>query len=112
MAVQFSQEKVGEGTLLRLEGRMDAATSPAVDTKIGALLQGGVEKLILSFKGVDYLSSAGMRVILAASKKLAAKKGKLLLCELKPQVLEVLKLAGFDRILEIVATEQEARSQL
>ncbi len=108
MAVQFSEEHEGEVTVLLLEGRLDAASSPSAQQRVASLIDGGVTKLVLDLEKVDYMSSAGMRLILEASKKLKSKGGKIVLSSLKDEVMEVIQMAGFDQILEITATKGEA----
>ena len=65
-------------------------------------------RLLLDFTRVDYLSSAGMRVLLSATKKLKMKRGALILFSVPEESLEVLKMAGFDKILHVCPSEKEA----
>lgn len=108
VAVQISEKQQGEVLVVSLEGRLDAATSPVVERKLSEKIEGGVTKLVLNFAGVDYLSSAGMRLLLTVSKKLVSLKGKLAVSNISDEVMEVIKMAGFDRVLDIHATEADA----
>ena len=108
IGLQITLEKVDQVVILRVDGRLDAATSPILERKINSLIDEHHMQLALDFYRVDYLSSAGMRVLLSESKKLHAKKGSLLLFSLNDEVEEILKMAGFDRILHIFPTEKEA----
>ena len=63
---------------------------------------------MLDFTRIDYLSSAGLRILLSATKKLKEKKGTLILFSLQEEVLEIIKMAGFDKILHICLNEKEA----
>ncbi len=110
MAVQVTEREQGGVLIVGLEGRLDAATSPVVERKLSEKIEGGVTKLVLNFAGIDYLSSAGMRLLLTVSKKLASLKGKLAVSNVSAEVMEVIKMAGFDRVLDIHATEAEAFS--
>lgn len=101
-------EEIEHRVILRLEGRLDAASAPLLEQRINPLIQEGHHRLLLDFSRVDYLSSAGLRVLLAAAKKLAAKKGDLILFSLGEEVLEVIKMAGFQKILRILPSEKEA----
>ncbi|MCB1115782.1 MAG: STAS domain-containing protein [Chlamydiia bacterium] len=93
--------------LIRLEGRMDAASAPLVERKINEQIAQGKKKLVLDFAKVDYLSSAGMRLLLSTTKKLK-EEGGLHLCSVGEEVMEIIKMAGFERIIHIFPTEQEA----
>lgn len=108
IGLHIGLEGVDQVIILRLEGRIDAATAPILDRKISSLIDEKHNQLALDFSQVDYLSSAGMRVLLAMSKKMHLKQGVFVLFSVSTEVEEVLKMAGFDRILRIFPTEKEA----
>lgn len=108
IGLEIELEEIDKVVVVRLEGRLDAATAPILDRKINTLAADGHIQIALDFAYVDYLSSAGMRVLLSESRKLHAKQGTFVLFSLSSEVEEVLKMAGFDRILHIFPTEKEA----
>jgi anti-sigma B factor antagonist/stage II sporulation protein AA (anti-sigma F factor antagonist) len=108
VGLRIQLEEIEHRVILRIDGRLDAASAPILERKISNLIEEGHEHLILDFLRVDYLSSAGMRVLLSTSKKLKAKKGELVLFSLVDEVAEVIKMAGFDKILHICSSEKEA----
>lgn len=108
MALKIDIEKVGKGVILRIEGRLDAPSTPSLEKEIQKLLQEDETHLLLDFTQVDYLSSAGMRLLLALTKKLKAKHGVVCLYSLSDEVREIIKLAGFEKILHLSETEKEA----
>ena len=81
-------------------GRLDGSKAPAVEKELISLLETN-NTVDVNLAGLDYVSSAGLRVFLAAAKAAKAKGGKVVLVSPKPAVLEVLQISGFDRILEI-----------
>ncbi|MFZ9405809.1 MAG: STAS domain-containing protein [Burkholderiaceae bacterium] len=81
-------------------GRLDGSNAPAAEKELLALVESG-GSVDVNLAGLDYVSSAGLRVFLAAAKAAKAKGGKLVLMSPKAAVLEVLQISGFDRILEI-----------
>ncbi|HEY4254921.1 MAG TPA: STAS domain-containing protein [Chlamydiales bacterium] len=101
-------EEIDRKLVLRLEGRVDGATAPILERKLVHLLEENHLQLLLDFTQVDYLSSAGMRVLLSTTKKLKAKKGHLILFSLTEEVAEIVRLAGFDKILHLCSSEKEA----
>lgn len=105
-------EEKGEVVVVRLKGRLDAASSPQVEKKINAIIESGHFKLLLNLAGVDYLSSAGMRLMLSVSKKLKHLEGKVVACNLSDEVLEVIKMAGFNQVLELYPSEEEGFNHL
>ena len=64
--------------------------------------------MIFNFKDIDYISSAGLRVILKATKALKREEGKIMLCDMQDYVKEVFEIAGFDTFLPIVPTMDDA----
>ncbi len=101
-------EEIEHRVILRIDGRLDAASAPILERKINSLIEEHHNQLILDFTRVDYLSSAGMRVLLSATKKLKGKKGDLILFSVADDVGEIIKMAGFDKILHICSSEKEA----
>ncbi len=108
VGLHIELEEIDRKIILRLDGRLDAATTPVLERKIDALIDENRHNLLLDFLRVDYLSSAGMRLLLSAAKKLKAKHGGLLLFSVGEEVMEIIKLAGFEKILPIFESEQEA----
>jgi len=95
-------------TILSLNGRIDTATAPELEQAINKIIDGGQRKILLDFAGVTYISSGGLRVLLATAKKLKNPGDKFGICALSPEVMKILKLAGFTSIFSIYASEGEA----
>ena len=108
--MQIDQHQRDEVTVVTLSGRFDAQSAGEVEDKFSSVLQEGCQKLLVDMDGVDYISSAGLRVLLSTAKKLSASRGKLVLCSLKPYVREVFEVAGFTTIFTI-QPDQEAALQ-
>jgi anti-anti-sigma factor len=106
--VDIKEDKKGEVLVLHMKGRLDAVSSPAAEKKVFEFINSGQYKLVLDFAGVDYLSSAGMRMLLSATKKLKSLSGKLIICSIAPNVMDVLKMSGFDHVLELTSNEESA----
>jgi anti-anti-sigma factor len=101
-------EEKGDIIVVRVQGRLDAASSPQLEKKLNSIVESGHFKLILNLGGVDYLSSAGMRLMLSVSKKLKHLEGKVVACSLNEDVMDVIKMAGFHQVLELYPTEEES----
>lgn len=82
-----------------LWGRLDTLTAPDLEKEIMASID-RISELIIDFKGLDYISSAGLRVILS-SLKLMNKQGSMKLVNVSDQVMEILEVTGFTEILTI-----------
>jgi anti-anti-sigma factor len=82
-------------------GRLDTTTAAATEKALLALLVDDVNSITLDLSELDYVSSAGLRVLLVVAKAAKAKGGKLVLSSPRPAILEVIKISGFDRIINI-----------
>jgi len=98
----------GGATVLAVNGRVDTTTAGDLETAINGLIAEGNRKLLLDFGGVTYISSGGLRVLLATAKKLRNDGDKYALCRLSPEVQKVMKLAGFTSIFSIYNSQDEA----
>ena len=88
-----------EGTLLvALSGKLDATTSAAFEKQIQL---DGIQSLILDFNGCDYISSLGLRLILAAHQKMSAKKGAMTLIHVSPEVYSIFETTGLSKVIAI-----------
>jgi anti-anti-sigma factor len=106
--VDFKEEQKGDVTILRIKGRLDAISAPGAEKKVFEYINNGQHKLLIDFSEVDYLSSAGMRMLLSTTKKLKTLSGKLILCSVNMSVMDVLKMSGFDHVLEIAENQDDA----
>ncbi len=106
--VELIEEPKGDILVIRIKGRLDSVSSPAAETKVLDLIAKGQRKIILEISGTNYISSAGMRLLLTATKKIRALSGKICICSMPPNVFEVLKMSGFDHILDLYLSEEEA----
>ncbi len=108
IGLKMAVEEIDRKIVVRLEGRIDAATAPLLERKLDHLLEQKHWQILLDFTQVEYLSSAGMRVLLSTTKKLKVHKGQLILFALTEEVAEIVRLAGFDKILHLCSSEKEA----
>ncbi|HBC88462.1 MAG TPA: hypothetical protein DCZ94_16055 [Lentisphaeria bacterium] len=104
----INQRKDGGITVLELQGRLDSFSSHDTDRQVTKLIDDGVLKIVLDLSGLEYVSSAGLRVVLSAAKRIRQAQGKMVLACPAPQVKKVLDVAGFSTILPIFATMDEA----
>ena len=106
--MEIIEEKHEAISIFKLNGRLDSNTSQGFEKKIFDAISDGSKNMIVDFKDLDYISSAGLRVILKATKALNREEGKIMLCSMQDYVKEVFEIAGFDSFLPIVGTMDEA----
>ena len=95
----IEMKKNAQETILELAGRLDTTTAPALDKTINEEL-GDTKNLVLNLKGLEYISSAGLRVLLGAQKKMQ-KVGSMKVTNVCETVMEVFEMTGFADILVI-----------
>jgi anti-sigma B factor antagonist len=95
-------------TVVDLEGNLDTNTSVDAQDHLNGLMDDGVAKLLVDFTKVDFVSSAGLRVLLATAKRLGGIGGSLRICGLNEEVNEVFEISGFSTILDVFPTRNDA----
>jgi anti-anti-sigma factor len=106
--MEITNTSLNGATTLSVSGRIDTATAPALEQEINRIIEGGTRSVLLDFSNVVYISSGGLRVLLSTAKKLRNPGDKFALCSLSPEVMKILKLAGFNTIFSIYPTSGEA----
>jgi anti-sigma B factor antagonist len=106
--MEISTSESGDVQILSFQGNLDTNTAPDAESEINGLIDGGVQKLLVNFEKLDYISSAGLRILLATAKKLKASSGDLKICCLNQTVQEVFDISGFATILSVSSSEEEA----
>jgi anti-sigma B factor antagonist len=96
--------------ILEFEGNLDTNTSPDAEATINELIESGSIMLLANFEKLNFISSAGLRVLLATAKRLRGTGGDLRICALNPTVQEVFDISGFGSILSVYHSESEALS--
>ena len=95
------EKKYNEKELtLSVGGRIDTITSQDLETEINAEM-GNFDSLIMDFTGLEYISSAGLRVLIATQKKLKADNIPFVIKNVNDTVSEIFRMSGFDKILKI-----------
>ena len=110
MEIQTGKEK--NAIVVSVKGKIDAVTAPAFEKSLSDLIAKGENVFLLNFSGLEYISSAGLRSILATAKQLKAKEGKVIFSGLKGPVKDVFKISGFGTNFKIYETQEDALKQI
>ena len=108
--MEITTRKQNDITIVAFAGSLDSATAPLAQHALDGILASGGRKIVIDFTGLDYVSSAGLRVLLGTAKKVGA--GGLRLFGLNETVGEVFQISGFSTILAVFKTEVEALARL
>jgi anti-anti-sigma factor len=104
----ISNHAVDDVLVISLVGRLDMITSQEAEAAIQAFVSEGRRKIILDAADLVYVSSAGLRILIAAKKRLIQEGGDIRLAAMRPQVRSIFAIAGFDRIFLIYGDEKTA----
>lgn len=99
--MELIESRSGTVIVADVRGRVDSGTAKAFEEKLLGLLAADATTLVVDCTALDYISSAGLRVLLMAAKRARANKGRMALCGLKPHVREVFDVSGFSGIFAI-----------
>lgn len=106
--MEIAVSEAGEVKVIRIEGKLDTKTSPDAQALLTELIEQGATKIVVNFEKLVYISSAGLRVLLATAKQLKHNSGELRVCSLNEVVQEVFEISGFNAILVVTKSEPKA----
>jgi anti-anti-sigma factor len=110
--MEIHEEKQGGAAVVVPDGRVDSGSAPELEAHLLGHVGAGETRLVVDFTSVEYISSAGLRVLLMLAKKLQSTGGRLVLCAMPESVRLVFELAGFLPIFEIEETRDAALARL
>ena len=105
-------EATDRAHIVGLRGQLNSGNAAATEADVLGLVDGGARQIVLDFSALDYISSAGLRVVLVLAKRLKAESGKLVLYGMQPHVREVFDISGFLAILNVQSGRAEALAQI
>ncbi len=97
----IKKEMLNEHLVLYIEGRLDTTQADGFEKDITEILDQGHEKVVLDCKGLNYISSSGLRIFLIIQKKMMATGGQFKVCSLQPAIKEIFDMSGFSMIFTI-----------
>ena len=106
--MQISFREVDASVVTEITGSIDGLTAESLQEALSGKLQKGLNRMVADFSGVDYTSSAGLRVILATVKEARRNGGDFRLAAVRPAVLRVLEMSGFVGIVKIFPDAEAA----
>ena len=106
--MEILERKTGNVGVISLSGRLDAYSANDVETKLNSMIDAAQVQLVVSLEELEYISSSGLRVLLAGLKKVKKQQGDIRLACLKPYIKEVFDIAGFTQLFNMFDTEEAA----
>ena len=108
-SLNVTELRSGSVVVLRADGRLDAAGAVVFEQEMLGRVAAGARRIVVDCSKLDYINSAGLRVLLIAAKRLAADSGALALAAATGQIRSVLEIVGFDSVFPVCGTVDEAR---
>ena len=105
--MEIKTEKQGDIVLMELTGQLDSKTSRELEGVVSEQFAAGESKFLVDLTGVDYVSSAGLRIFLMLAKKVKPKKGMAVLCGANAEVLKVFEIVKLTKMLNVVSSREE-----
>ena len=99
-------------TIIDLTGKMDTVTSPEVERYLTRLIEEGQRKVLLNFERLEFMTSSGLRVLLATSQALHDAGGELCICAVNDTIQKLFEISGFTAFLHICASEDRALQEI
>jgi anti-sigma B factor antagonist len=106
--MKLETQTTGAVSVVHCDGKLDTNTSIEAQEYLDKLIEGGASKILIDLGKVDFVSSAGLRILLASAKRLGGSGGSLRVCSLNETVGEVFEISGFSTILNVFGSEEEA----
>lgn len=106
--MEVERTTIGEVQIFRVIGRLDSSTGLAFETVVIGAIKPDAKRVVLDFTAVDYVSSAGLRVVLLAAKQTRAMQGGFAIFGMAKTIHHVFQMSGFARIIAIFDTMPEA----
>lgn len=108
----IEESRSGATLVMAVEGRVDAHSAQTFEDQVLARIQAGTTSLVLDFSQLDFISSAGLRVVLVAAKRLQQADGRFAVCGLRENVGDVFRVSGFTSIMDVYADRATALARL
>ena len=108
--MEITTKDVNDVKVVQIEGELDTSSSPEAQKQLNQLREQGVKKILLDLTKLDFISSAGLRVLLATAQELKEDGGDLRVCSLNREVREVFDVSGFSTLLMVFDNEAKALS--
>jgi anti-sigma B factor antagonist len=105
--MDLKEEQVGGVTVVQVKGRLDSTTSPVLGERLTAVLGAASARVLVDFSRLEYISSAGFRVLLLAAKRADETGIKFVLCGISGKVRQLFDLGGFLDLFTIVGSREE-----
>jgi anti-sigma B factor antagonist len=112
MSLKITLKEINDVVIIGLNGTLDTNTSPEAEVEIIKSLEQGTKKMLINLENTRYVSSAGLRIFLGTAKRMQTNSGRVILCHPNEIVKDILHVSGFNTIIDVKATQEEALKEI
>ncbi len=112
MSIDIAWERSGDLLVALISGRLDGSTADLCDSALESGVDDDDHGLVIDFENLSYISSAGLRIVLRAARKFTGPDKKFAICSLSDSVREIVAISGFDKLIAVHGSREEAISEL
>ena len=106
--MEIRERDLGDAYVMEISGRMDTISSKDLDARLNCVIGRNIAKIVIDLEAVDYISSVGLRVLLASLKRQKENQRCLVLAALQPFVKDIFRVTGLEKIFSIYSSQQDA----
>ncbi|UCD80179.1 MAG: STAS domain-containing protein [Desulfobacterales bacterium] len=110
--MEITQKEENGIVSISITGRLDADSAPEAEKVVKEALEGQTTRILFNLDALEYLSSAGLRVLLSAAKEMRRRDGKIVLCCLNEFVKEIFEVSGFQSLIPIAESVESGMTVL
>jgi anti-sigma B factor antagonist len=106
--VEITTRDAGDVKVIEITGELNTVSTPDAEKVLNKLREDGTKKILINLEKLDFISSSGLRILLATGQELKKTDGEMRVCSLNETVTEVFEFSGFDSLLNVAVDESEA----
>ncbi len=110
--MQLHETEHPRAAVFHVKGRIDAATSPELERKVLLGLDRGVRYLVMDFSDLEYINSAGLRILVMSYQRLHPRGGQVMVCGVRDYIAEIFDISGYNRIFTMYSDIRQAMQTL
>jgi anti-sigma B factor antagonist len=106
--MEIREKELGDAYIIEISGRMDTINSKDLEARLNSIIGRNVARIVIDMEAVDYISSVGLRVLLASLKRQKESHRFLVLASLQPFVKDIFRVTGLEKIFSIYSSQEDA----
>jgi len=110
--MQLQEIKHPGAAVYQIKGRLDASSTPELEEKVLLSLDRGITHLIMDFSELEYINSAGLRILVMSYQRLQPRGGQVMVCGVRDYIAEIFDISGYNRIFAMYADMKQAMAEL